>query len=175
MKIKFISFLFTLLLSFSALSESNLKDFFNIDIFTKNSTNEKTYYYPNGQLKSRQFFIKGRKSGVWEYFYENGKPKSIITFSSNFSDKESGSVINYDENGIILSDGKFIGDAIVSIWNYYDENGRKIYSIDYRTGEIVLFNESGKAILQLSEGELATKIQEIQEEIKNDRIRSTEE
>ncbi len=175
MKFKFILFSFVLILSISTLSENNLKDFFNIDIFKKNSTNEKTFYYPNGQLKSRQFFIKGKKSGVWEYFHENGKPKSVVTFFSDFSDKESGKVINYDRNGIILSDGKFIDDVMVSLWNYYDENGKKIYSIDYKTGKINLFNENEELILRLSEEELSTKIQEIQEEIKNDRIRSTEE
>lgn len=175
MKKKISLLLFILLLSFSALSDNYFKDFFNIDIFSKNPTSEKTYYYPNGQLKSKQFFIGGKRSGTWQYFHDNGKPKSSIIFSENFSDKEIGSVINYDKNGVIVSDGKFVDNIMTSLWNYYDENGKKIYSLNHNTDTIVVFNENEEAIFYLSEEELASKLEEIQKEIKNDRIKSAKE
>lgn len=173
MKTKFLLFLFIIVLSFSSLSEGNWKNLFNINIFSKNSTREKTYHYPNGQLKSKQFFIKGKKSGVWEYYYENGQLKSTVTFLPNLSSEDVGTVINYDENGVILSDGKFINDTMVFLWNYYDENGKKIYSLNHNTGDIVLFNENEEPILNLSEKDLVKEMEKIQKEIKNDRLKST--
>ncbi len=175
MKTKITIFLLILIVSLSSLSENTLKNFFNINLFSKNSTDEKTFYYPNGQLKSKQFFIKGKKSGVWEYFYENGILKSTVSFIPTFSNKEIGSIINYDKNGLILSDGEFVNGVMTSLWNYYDEKGKKVYSLNHNTGDIVVFNDEEEPIFNISEKELAIRMKEIQKEIKNDKIKSTKE
>ena len=89
--------------------------------------------------------------------------------------EERGTVKNYDENGVVISEGKILRDQMVDDWTYYDEQGKKVYSYNYSTGIIISYDENGQAIMQLNEIALALKLNEIQQEIKDDRTKSTEE
>ena len=131
-------------------------------------------YYPNGKIQSKQFFINNRKAGIWQYFYENGKLKTEIVYNI-MSNEEEGIMKNYDEKGIIISEGKIINDNMAGVWNHYDEKGRKNYTYNFEKGIVIIYDEKGKAILQLSEKDLAERFQEIQQEINDDRIRANEE
>ena len=41
---------------------------------------------------------------------------------------------NYDEKGVIISEGKIINDNMAGVWNHYDENGRKNYTYNFEKG-----------------------------------------
>ena len=179
MKIKKIFLFLLLFLDLEVLAVSKLpKNLFNsdkINILKKGILNGPVnVYYPNGKIKIKQFFINNRKAGIWQYYYENGKMKSEIVYNIMSNDEE-GIVKNYDEKGIIVSEGKVVNDNMVGVWNYYDEKGKKNYIYDLTKGIIIIYDEKGKAILQVTEKDLADRFVEIQQEINNDRIRANEE
>lgn len=179
MKMKKIFLFLLLFMGFNILAVNklpkNLFDSDKINILKREILNGPIdVYYPNGKVKAKQFFINNRKAGIWQYYYENGKLKAEIIYNIMSSDEE-GVVKTYDEKGILISEGKIIDDNMVGIWNYYDENGEKNYTYDLIKGLITIYNEKGKVILQVNEKDLADRFQEIQQEIKNDRIRANEE
>ena len=179
MKIKKIFLFLLLFTAFELLAISKLpKNLFNADkinILKKGILNGPiNVYYPNGKIQIKQFFINNRKAGIWQYYYPNGKLKSEIVYNIMSNDEEA-IVKNYDEKGIIVSEGKVINDNMVGIWNYYDEKGKKSYTYDFTKGIIIIYDEKGKAILQVTEKDLANRFIEIQQEINDDRIRANEE
>ena len=179
MKIKKIFLFLLLFVGLELLAVSKLpKNLFNpdkINILKKGILNGPiSVYYPNGKIKSKQFFINNRKAGIWQYFYENGKLKTEIVYNI-MSNEEEGIIKNYDEKGVIISEGKIINDNMAGVWNHYDEKGRKNYTYNFEKGIVIIYDEKGKAILQLSEKDLAERFQEIQQEINDDRIRANEE
>ena len=40
-----------------------------------------TYYYPNGQVYYKGLYVEDKKSGVWEYFTEEGISDTIINYN----------------------------------------------------------------------------------------------
>ncbi|WP_081621974.1 toxin-antitoxin system YwqK family antitoxin [Fusobacterium russii] len=169
---------FTTALLGNGLLRDNIKQFFNKNnfrIFNSNSQNPKNFYYPDGTLKSKQFYTNNnQKTGVWEFYYENGKIKSTVSFNS-FSKNEEAMIQNYDKNGVLLSTGKIINGEMVDIWKYYDENGKLSYYFNNSNGEIIAFDENEKPILKMDQNEISKKLEEIQQEIRNDRDKASEE
>jgi len=179
MKIKKIFLFLLLFVGIELLAVSKLpKNLFNsdkINILKKGILNGPiNVYYPNGKIKSKQFFINNRKAGIWQYFYENGKLKTEIVYNI-MSNEEEGIIKHYDEKGVIISEGKIVNDNMAGVWKHYDENGKKNYTYDFEKGIVIIYDEKGKAILQLTEKDLADRFIEIQQEINNDRIRANEE
>ncbi|WP_427169093.1 toxin-antitoxin system YwqK family antitoxin [Fusobacterium nucleatum] len=179
MKIKKIFLLLLLLWGFDTLAVNKLpKNLFNsdkINILKRGFLNGPiNVYYPNGKIKIKQFFINNRKAGIWQYYYENGKLMGEIIYSIMSNDEE-GTVKNYDEKGILESEGKIVNDNMVGIWNYYDEKGKKNYTYDFTKGIITVYDEKGKIMFQIAEDDLANRLQEVIQEIKDDRIRTNEE
>ena len=179
MKIKKFFLFLLLFVGFEMLAVSKLpRNLFNsdkINILKKGILNgPMNIYYPSGKIQVKQFFINNRKAGIWQYYYENGKLKAEIVYNMMSSDEE-GIVKNYDEKGIIVSEGKVVNDNMVGVWNYYDEKGKKNYTYDLTKGIITTYDEKGKIIFQVTEKDLADRFQEIQQEIINDRVRANEE
>ena len=179
MKIKKIFLFLLLFIGFELLAISKLpRNLFNsdrINILKKGILNgSMNIYYPNGKIQVKQFFINNRKAGIWQYYYENGKLKTEVVYNMMSSDEE-GIIKNYDEKGIIVSEGKVVNENMVGVWNYYDEKGKKNYTYDLTKGIITTYDEKGKIIFQVTEKDLADRFQEIQQEIINDRIRANEE
>jgi antitoxin component YwqK of YwqJK toxin-antitoxin module len=93
-----------------------------------------------------QFDKDGKKTGVWETYYESGKVKSHGTFkqghpvgellkyypggilqaSMNFDESGSISYVKmYYEAGFLASEGKYINQLKDSVWNYYSAYDRR--------------------------------------------------
>ena len=93
----------------------------------------------------------------------------------------NGPISVYYPNGKIQSKQFFINNRKAGIWQYFYENGKLkteiVYNIMSNEEEGIMknYDEKGKAILQLSEKDLAERFQEIQQEINDDRIRANEE
>jgi antitoxin component YwqK of YwqJK toxin-antitoxin module len=99
----------------------------------------------------------GKKSGVWESYYESGKIKSHGTFKqghpvgellkyypggilqANMNFDESGRISYvrlYYEGGFLASDGKYIDQQKDSVWNYYSAyDKQKISSETFKSGK----------------------------------------
>ncbi len=179
MKIKKFFLFLLVFVGIELLAVSKLpKNLFNsdkINILKKGILNGPiNVYYPNGKIKIKQFFINNRKAGIWQYYYENGKLKAEIIYNIMTNDEE-GIIKNYDEKGIITSEGKIVNNNMAGVWNYYDEKGRKNYTYDFVKGIITTYDEKGKIIFQVTEKDLANRFMEIQQEINDDRIRANEE
>ena len=179
MNIKNLILFLMIIFNINLLASASLSKYFlnktNITIPKKDfKENIKEFFYDNGAIKSRQFFINNKKVGRWQYFYESGKLKTEVLYNDD-SLEERGTVKNYDENGVVISEGKILRDQMVDDWTYYDEQGKKVYSYNYSTGIIIPYDENGQSIMQLNEIALALKLNEIQQEIKDDRTKSTEE
>lgn len=65
----------------------------------------KTEYYNNGITRSIEHYVMGKKVGVWEQFYEDGKLKELKEFDNNLQ----------------------IGKSV-----YWDHKGNKAYEASYR-------------------------------------------
>ena len=177
MRIKKISFLLILLFSLNLLA-ANSKNIFNASKF---NVSKKSFlngpiktYYKNGKLKSKEYYVNNRKSGIWQYYHENGKLKTEVIFNALSQDEEA-VVKTYDEKGIIISSGKVVNSEMVEVWTYYDEMGRKLNTYDLTKGIVTTYSEKGKVILQVSEKDLLNRLEEIMVEVNNDRIRANEE
>lgn len=176
-KITYSLFIFLFILSISSVFASNFSSLLDKNKFKDfliATEKEQKFYYDNGNLKSKQFYIKNRKSGTWEYYYENGILKSSVSFNYS-SPYEEATVKNFDINGFLLNSGKMVNGEKVSIWKYYDENEKINHIFDYTSGEILIFNEDGKTIFKIDATEFSNKLKDIQEEIKDDRVKSSEE
>ena len=159
MNIKNLILFLMIIFNINLLASASLSKYFlnktNIIIPKKDfKENIKEFFYDNGAIKSRQFFINNKKVGQWQYFYESGKLKTEVLYNDD-SLEERGTVKNYDENGVVISEGKILRDQMVDDWTYYDEQGKKVYSYNYSTGIIIPYDENGQAIMQLNEIALA--------------------
>ena len=177
MRLKKLSFLLVLLFSFN-LFGANSKNISNI---SKLNVSKKSFLngpvktdYKNGKIKSKEYYTGNKKTGIWQYYYENGKLRSEVIFNSLSQDEEA-IVKTYDEKGIIISSGKVINGEMVDVWTYYDEMGRKLNTYDMTKGIIMTYSEKGKVILKVSEKALLNRLEEIMVEVNNDRIRANEE
>lgn len=172
MKIKNLVFFMMIIFGVSVGADTDTdlsKYFINKNIYRpfKKDVKEgpKETYYDNGKLKSKEFYIKNRKAGIWQFFYESGKLKTEIFFAPG-SRSDEGMTKTYDEDGVIISEGKIENDNMVGNWIYYDENGKKVYTFDYTDGIIISYDENGKAIMQLSESAVAAELYKIQSDLK---------
>lgn len=128
-----------------------------------------TWYYENGRIAERAFYIAGKVEGEFHSYYENGKDKEIYfcnhgilngngrsyyedgalystyTYKNNLLE---GTVINYFEDGktinqqCIYADGQLNGKCII-----YYQNGKPQISCNYVdsivTGQKLSYYESG--------------------------------
>ncbi|MCK9254905.1 MAG: hypothetical protein M0P36_03865 [Bacteroidales bacterium] len=88
--------------------------------------------YKNGQIRYKGFFVDNIPTGVFTYYFENGKIKSVL---------------NYDENGgaqaeIFWNNGNRAAKGYYDnnnnrhlTWNIYFEDGKKSAIINYNHGK----------------------------------------
>lgn len=96
-------------------------------------------YYKNGNIYDKKKFEKGVQVGIWEKFYENGKPH-LKSFLKN--GKMDGSVIRYYKSGLTEVKGQYKNDLKEGTWTFYSEDGKSKDVIVYKNGKDV--NEAEK-------------------------------
>lgn len=85
------------------------------------STDNHKTYYKNGVLEGDEYYIDGKKNGVFLYYHENGTLLEEIKY---VEDKEVGVTKYYHENGMISKEVDNENNAC-RIW---EENGDLRYS-----------------------------------------------
>jgi antitoxin component YwqK of YwqJK toxin-antitoxin module len=104
-------------------------------------------YYDNTQLKSKGYFIDGKKNGEWLMWYENGEKKARFEYKNDlltdtafgyyengklmcirmFSDgKSEGGFLFWYDNGKLKTEGHFTNNQKSGLWKHYNENGELI-------------------------------------------------
>jgi len=136
------------------------------------------------QTKINQFNTNGKRTGLWEKQYNNGRvryvgqfkngkeigvfkfysalssehPTAIKTFENNSTIAK---VIFYSEKGILESEGSMNGKERVGEWKFYQPDGKSLLSVEHYekgvlNGKSVTYYESGKIteILMYKNGKL---------------------
>jgi len=103
--------------------------------------------YPNGKLRYRGHFVNDKPNAVFKYFWDNDSMQNIAVYSDN--GKVAYSKMFY-ENGGVFSMGKFITEKRDSIWLFYDEGLKLIkkeqYVVGKKEGKSVVFGADGNVI-----------------------------
>ncbi len=87
--------------------------------------------YDNGQVRYEGFFTNDIPSGTFNYYYENGKKKSILVYN----DDHSSTVNMFWENGSKAADGAYNSETKRhGEWKMYSESGRLLEIINYVNG-----------------------------------------
>ncbi len=94
---------------------------------------EETGYYQNGEIKIHGYFDQaGKRKGVWEYYYDNGKLWSRCSYTNGI--KNGKSEVWY-ENGQKRYEGEYSNDRQVGAWKFWDEKGNQVHKKDYSKAE----------------------------------------
>jgi antitoxin component YwqK of YwqJK toxin-antitoxin module len=100
--------------------------------------------YPNGKLRYRGHFFNDNPSGVFKYYWDNDSIQNISVYSKQ--GKVAYTQMFY-ENGGLLSIGKFIDKKRDSIWLFYDWT----YKL-YKKEQYVMSKKEGKSITFFGNG-----------------------
>jgi antitoxin component YwqK of YwqJK toxin-antitoxin module len=84
--------------------------------------------YPNGIVKMRGFYIRGKRNGQWSCFFENGNLQSEGFYKDGLRDGKA--TVHY-ENGQIYYTGFYKDGKEVGKWLFYDQQGKQINEKDY--------------------------------------------
>lgn len=84
--------------------------------------------YPNGVIKMRGFKVRGKRSGVWKSWYENGSPWSETAFSEGM---KNGKTTTWYKNEQKRYEGYYKNDVETGKWTFWDEKGKIINQKSY--------------------------------------------
>ena len=89
-------------------------------------------YYENGKIKSRGIFLQGHPAGELLKYYPGG----ILQACMNFDESGRTSYVKmYYESGNLAAEGKYIDQLKDSVWNYFsDYDKRKAVSETFMMG-----------------------------------------
>ena len=73
----------------------------------------KKVYFKNGFQESEEFYENNKITGNSKYFYENGKPKTIMSMSNGIV-----TIMNYDSNGKIRRKEKYWNGSIIELIDF---------------------------------------------------------
>ncbi len=128
------------------------------------------YYYENGNIHQKGSFEKGEKRGVWKTWDNEGQLSEEVNYISenevewitfrNTAGKSSvqngnGNFISFHPNGEIAVSGSVKNKKMDGDWNFFDENGKLISTIQYKDsiGKIwTIKNKDGSVLVQNGAG-----------------------
>lgn len=98
--------------------------------------------YPDGSIMYDGYFIDDKPAGEFKRYYEDGKLKSLMTFSKNGS--EASASLFY-QNGFIASKGKYLNQLKEGTWQFFSDSEEGLlisdeeYLNDKRNGSLRIF------------------------------------
>ena len=95
-------------------------------------------YYENGKLMQESSFKAGKEIAPRKYYfyYESGKLKQQLENEKIDSDKLTGIVRDYYENGTMKHEGRYKDGKEDGIHRFYDEDGNMKGEVKYKKGEV---------------------------------------
>ena len=98
---------------------------------------EGPWIYEMGDQKETGNYIDGKKNGIWQHYYKNGK----INFEGEFVDGEpNGKHKYYFETGKIKEEGPYIMGSKEGSWKKYDKEGVLVVVSTFENGKEVKIN-----------------------------------
>ncbi|MFO7655721.1 MAG: toxin-antitoxin system YwqK family antitoxin [Bacteroidales bacterium] len=89
------------------------------------------HYFPSGEVFEKTRWNNNKKDGIWEQFFEGGKPRLKATYKNG---ELIGSFIVYFPTGMPMLAGFYANNKREGKWVYYDENGKVSHEISYING-----------------------------------------
>ncbi len=126
-KIIVLSFVITMLLTFSGFSQKKLNQ---VDANGKRNGVWKKYY-DNGDIRYKGQFKNGKEVGTFT-FYEQGSPYPIIV--KEFSASSDTAFVKFYSKSRVKTKGKMIGKQRVGKWTYYFSDGTQLFSEEFYKG-----------------------------------------
>lgn len=78
-------------------------------------------YYSNGQIKEKRSFSKGKKTGVFEGWWANGKQRLLYQFKD---DEYEGNCKEWDVNGLLVNNMNYKKGYEDGLQQQFYENGK---------------------------------------------------
>lgn len=134
--------------------EGVLESKIEYDWVSNKPTGKAIFYYPGGKQKSEGAYDEnGKRTGSWEFYFENGKLKETDIYENG---KLNGIVHEYFENGKLRYKSAYADDKLVGVRELYHPNGKLAGKENYKDGKYVndgdFFNENGERTLQNGTG-----------------------
>jgi hypothetical protein len=80
-----------------------------------------TEYFPNGRLKMEiKGFVQYPLTGIITTYYLNGKIRELTYYKKG---KKNGNYFKFNEQGILIVEGKYKSDKETGDWKFYDDKG----------------------------------------------------
>lgn len=126
----------------------------NYNFITNKLEGTSIRYSANGKVKSKgKFDENGKKTGIWEIYYENGNVSEEVPYEN---DKIQGVVIGYYENKNKKSKVAYADNKIIGIKELYFPSGKLLGKENYKDGKFAsngdFYDENGTVTLQSGNG-----------------------
>lgn len=96
---------------------------------------ERTTYFENGQVQSRQPYLSGLMAGVGQEYFPSGKLRKETTYVRNVL---LGPFRELREDGTLAVSGQYRNGRQSGVWTYYKEDGTAVdRAVTYRNGQLV--------------------------------------
>lgn len=106
-----------------------------------------THYYKNGNTKGKGKYDSNRKTGLWEYWSEDGKKTEAKTYKNNIL---NGAYSVWYENEQLKEQGEYTEKRKSGQWNFWYENGQKSaeggFEESTKTGNWTYWKENGQQV-----------------------------
>ncbi len=100
--------------------------------------------YANGKLRYKGWFKNDKPIGVFKYYWDNDSIQNITVYSRN---GEVAHTRMFYQSGGIYATGKFVNRKMDSVWKYYSESSKLVSTEEYQFG-----NKEGKTITYYPDG-----------------------
>ena len=89
--------------------------------------------YPNGRPRAvGTYDADGLRTGVWDFWYEDGRPEREVEYLAGVRERESRS---WHPNGQPASQGSYVAGERDGVWRWWDASGRPLGETIYRDGK----------------------------------------
>ncbi len=91
-------------------------------------------YFSNGKVSELITFLAGIRYGLWEQYYSDGK---IRLRSAYLNDQKSGPFKTFYNSGQPMMNGAYVNGRMDGTWIYYDEKGKVTKKEIYSNGVLI--------------------------------------
>jgi antitoxin component YwqK of YwqJK toxin-antitoxin module len=89
-------------------------------------------YYQHGKVSEAVEWNMDQKQGSWKQYYPDGSIRLLGTY---VDDQLHGPYRVFYPDSTLKIDGRYQQNLSEGNWNYYDEAGQQIYTIEYKNGK----------------------------------------
>ncbi len=94
----------------------------------------RTFYTGTGELYEETDWINGEETGVYRSYFRSGKTNFECQMKNGLRD---GYCQSFYENGRVEMEGFYTLGIPDNEWTYYDEEGKLIYTLEYKKGRLM--------------------------------------